>query len=750
MKFSGKLFVFFFVVIAVFGTSKSFGQTFGQPSYCVNYATNGAGAGVQITFNLPSALGNISSIATAGVNELGVTVVQAINNTTNPRTATLSVRCAANSRCPGKVRVLYGDPNCLTGVDVTVFKAYTQANINSFSAFVFGVDDNSVPNPYAIIADGCADPNELLNLSVVPVVSTTPCTTAVDTYTWSFVDAAGNPLAGWTPLFSSSDNSAVSIRVPSPLAQACTVRVRVGTCAAVNVIHAQLIIRPSASPNFIALVLAANGGSNTANSTNNPNTPVHTTFPNNGSADKIWCLNADFGANLSNGQLAYASNEFTLEALPNESASGVTYTWNIPPGFELVSQTGNRAIIRAFGGSLGASGVIQVNALQANTCRGQFSRLTVQRKLVANSGNAGVGTVPFNTPTAPSTIQYPTIPLNVGTFTSVPAACSSGPTLLEVKQDYTITVPNVPANTSVTWTCSNNTSTQAYWEFRPVGSNKNSTTYSTSIVTTTPSVIGRYRIPVIVPNTGTLPTNTPTITYSALTCGTALSVSPGIKLPNGVRLKVAFTGSNSTGNSNITVQNDNGTTYPPTGCSGSNLRYVWSFQGSYSGGAGSPYNNVEYEGTEVFTDGNNRLSINSPQLPAGTYTGIWRVAVTNGAGGSPCTNCFAEEASSGNITVTVAYPRPGHGGNNPSALNVKPYIQLSPNPATGEVTIVVEGTSESGAVLLRNAQGKVVYQKEEAKASGTSVQLNHLSKGIYTVEYRDTSGQTVSEKLVVQ
>ena len=687
--------IFFLLIINGLVGRQAIGQTFGQPFYCVNYATNTSGAAVQITFSLPQAWGTISSIAPSGPNELLVATAASINNTASPRTATISVRCAANSRCPGKVTVIYGATSaCQNSSDVIVYKSYTQTNINAFSAFVFGLDGNSIPNPYQIISDGCADPGELLNLSVVPVVSTIPCTTASDIYTWRFTDASGNPLAGWLPMNERADKSEISLRVPSPFTQPCTVQVRVGTCAAANVVHAQLIIRPSASPNSIFLVSQANGGSNTSPLANNPNINPANGFPNaTNDANKTWCLNADFGV-TTNGQPTgpaayYAGNEFTLQALPDESLSGVTYSWIVPPGFDLVSQTGNKAVIRAYGGTQGASGVIQVNALQANTCRGQFSRLTIQRRLVPTTGTATAANLPFNTPT----IGYPSLTLPGGGTISTPAPCNPAQTLLEVKQDYTLTLPNVPANTPVTWSCTNNTSNQLYWEFRPVSSNAptstNPTVYATNIVTTTPSVIGRYRIPVVA-NTAALPGNTPSITYSALTCGPPLTFSPGVKLPNGVRLRLAFAGTNSTGNGFITVQQDlNSSTYPPLPCNTTSLRHRWSFQGTFSAGPNSPYNNADYEGLDIFQGGNNSLAIANPQLPGGVYTGTFRVAISNGGGVTGCTNCFAQEASISVNNFTIAYPRPGHGGGTGDVQDVLPTIPqlyLKPNPAVGTGT----------------------------------------------------------------
>jgi hypothetical protein len=346
--------------------------------------------------------------------------------------------------------------------------------------------------------------------------------------------------------------------------------------------------------------------------------------------------------------------------------------------------------------------------------------------------------------------------LSSGGTISTPAPCNPAQTLLEVKQDYTLSVPNVPANTPVTWACSNNTSTQLYWEFRPVGSNapnsNTPTAYLTNLVTTTPSVIARYRIPVVA-NNATLPSNTPTITYSALTCGAALNFSPPVKLPNGVRIKLAFSGTNSTGNSNISAQQDqNSATYPPLPCNGTSLRYRWSFIGSYSAGSGSPYNNADYEGLDIFQGGNNVMAINSPPLPGGTYNGTFRVAVANGGGATGCTNCFAQEASISVNNFTIAYPRPGHGGGTGEVkdlLPTMPQLYLRPNPADKEVSIEASGLEDEGTIAILSPEGKVMMSQPK---NGREAKLNisRLPKGIYSVEVNDKNGKRLSEKLIVE
>ncbi len=650
--------IFFLLIINGLVGRQAIGQTFGQPFYCVNYATNTSGAAVQITFSLPQALGTISSIAPSGPNELLVATAASINNTASPRTATISVRCAANNRCPGKVRVNYGTGTCLLSVEVTVYKSYTQSNINAFSAFVFGFDDNSIPKPYQIISDGCADPGELLNLSVVPVVSTIPCTTASDIYTWRFVDGSGNPLAGWSPLFASSDNSAIALRVPSPFTQPCTVQVRVGTCAAANVVHAQLIIRPNASPQDIRFVASSAGEPIAPNISN---VAAATNF-SGVMGDRSWCLNADYGTGAPN----YTSDQFTLEAWPDESSSGVTYDWTIPNiGFALVSQTGNKITVRALRGINGTSGVFTVAARSPSSCRAEYARFNITRRLVS----------PFNDPSiAPSA------------GTPAPTACNPAvnPIPLEVKQDYVITIPNVPANTPITWSCAN-PGTQPYWEFRPAGSSKANTVYQSSIaITTGNSVIARYRIPV--GYTGTL--SNPTINITGGTCNATLQYNPLIKLPGSIRLSINISGSNGNQNNNLTVVNTSGAPAWPlaSACSQNNIRYQWSFQGLYQCvgcSSATDFNLTEYEGTQIFNV-NNVLGQNVTNLAPGIYNGIFRVAVHNGA--AACGNCFGAEASLPFVQTVNRPPGGGGTGDVQDALPTMPQLYLKPNPAVGTGT----------------------------------------------------------------
>lgn len=501
MTFSKNLIVLFFVVIAGFGTSKSWGQcSFTAGTYCVPYATNTSGGTVTVPITCSS--GTVLSVSQSSellfVSSTGI----------GTASASITVRCAANSKSPGKVLATFGNVSCPSGAEMNVYKSYTQANLNVFYSAIFGNDDVGNPKPYAIQASGCLDPGGQATFSVVPSVSS-GCAIS-DVISWRFVDASDVALTGWTVRYASSDNSSITVDIPSAatFSQPCTVKVRVGTCANVAVVHAQKIIYPSASAPDISLV---NGTTGTPQ-VNNPNSNG---IPSGGVfGDRTLCIPADYGYTFGDGSGAYTSNNITLQATPNESAAGVSYTWTVPVGFDLVSQTGNQAVIRVYGGTLGASGVITVRAVRANSCAGDIARVAISRRLVARSGgNASNAQFDFNLPTASGAIS--------------PTACSPTvtPIPLEVKQDYTLTMLNVPANTSITWSCT--PGANPYWEFRPTGSTKVNTVYATNLVTTGSTVVARNRIPV--GYTGAFAN--PIINITGGTCSSTLQYSPQIKLP---------------------------------------------------------------------------------------------------------------------------------------------------------------------------------------------------------------------------
>lgn len=711
------LILFFSVIITGLTTGRVFGQcSFSAGTFCVPFATNTSGATVTVPISCSS--GTILSLTAS--SELSVVSTTGIGT----NSGSITVRCAANSKCPGKVMATFGNASCPSGAEKVVNKSFTQANLNAFYTAVFGVDDNNQPRPYAINATGCLDPGGQVTLSVVPL----GCS-AIEPITWQFVDAAGNTLPGWTERYRSTDGSSITVDVPNAatFTQPCTVKVRVGVCAATNVVHAQRVIFPSATAPDIQLVSGSQG-------TANPNNPNSNGMPLGGVfGDRTLCVNADFGANIGTAQnpgYPYSSNTITLQAVPDESNAGVAYSWTVPQGFDLVSATGNQAVIRVYGGVEGASGVITVRAARANSCAGDVARMTILRRLVPQSGNATVGTISFNAVVRSGGIS--------------PTACNPAvnPIPLEVKQDYTLTIANLPLNSSVTWACAN-PGNQPFWEFRPAGSNKESTVYNNNLTVNANSVVGRYRIP---PNyTGTMAN--PVVSFTSGTCTSTLTYSPQVKLPNGMKVQLTFSGSNQTANNTITVSNNGGTSWPPTGCGTNSVRYIWSFQGTFTGGTGSPYGNTEYEGIEIFPT-NNILGINNTTLAPGTYNGIFRIAAHNGSGG--CTYCFGVEGSVSVTNMIVSAQRPaGGGGDEPLQVQPTPQLRLSPNPAGKEVQVEMENISEGGRLEIRNGEGKTVKTVSQATRQ-TKISLIGLPKGLYSVAYLSPNGERVSEKLVVE
>jgi hypothetical protein len=432
--------------------------------------------------------------------------------------------------------------------------------------------------------------------------------------------------------------------------------VRVGTCAAANVVHAQLVIRPNASPQDIRFVASSAG---TAVPPNTSDVAAPANF-SGVMGDRTWCLNADYGV----GSPSYSSNQFTLEAWPDESSSGVTYDWTIPTvGFELVAQTANRITVRARRGVDGISGVFTVAARSPSSCRAEYARFSITRRLVS----------PYNNPF-----------ITLGTGTPSLTGCNPAvnPIPLDVKQDYVLNLPNVPQNTPITWSCANpggpSNPTQPYWEFRTVGSVKTSTIYQTTLNNVVGnSIIARYRIPV--GYTGSF--SNPVINITGGTCAATLQYAPTIKLPGSIRLSINIGGSNGNANNVLSVVNTSGAPSWPLAapCAQNNIRYLWSFQGTFTPpvGPATSYNNTEYEGTDIFNP-NNFLNQNSANLAPGVYSGIFRVAVHNGA--AACTTCFAAEAF---LTFNQTVNRPGHGGGTGEVkdlLPTMPQLYLRPNP----------------------------------------------------------------------
>jgi len=214
------------------------------------------------------------------------------------------ISCRAGSFCPGVLRAKVWDGNCYKIISQTVHKILSPVDVLPFAIKAFGQNGFEIETSNG---QTCARPGDILGLRVAPLLSV--CTTATDIYTWSFVDAAGNPLAGWTPVIRSGDNSAVTVRVPTSanFTQPCTVRVRVGTCAAIGVVHAQMIIQPNASPSDISL---ASGTVGTRIAPNPNLTAVDNfTYLSGTPGDRTWCLNADYGA-----LLVYANWPFPSKA----------------------------------------------------------------------------------------------------------------------------------------------------------------------------------------------------------------------------------------------------------------------------------------------------------------------------------------------------------------------------------------------------------------------------------------------------
>lgn len=723
MKSIEKVLFLFFTLMFGFISLESVGQCgFTPGSYCVPFATNTSGATVTIPITCTSGtiLGLTCSSELSPVSTSGI----------GTSSGSITVRCAANSRCPGKVMATFGSASCPGGTEMVVYKSYTQANLNVFYSAIFGNDDVGQPKPYAINATGCLDPGGTATFSVVPSVSA-GCPIS-DVISWRFVNASDVALTGWNVRYASSDNSSITVDIPdaATFSQPCTVKVRVGTCASVTVVHAQKIIFPSASSPDVSLV----NGSKGTPQINNPNSNG---FPYGGVfGDRTLCIPADYGFTFADGSGAYTSNNITLQATPDESAAGVTYTWTVPVGFDLVSQSGNQAVIRVYGGTLGASGVITVRAARANSCAGDVARVAISRRLVARSGgNASNPQFGFNLP-VPGLVSG----------TPSPTACSTGsaPWPLEVKQDYLLTMAYVPANTSITWSCT--PGANPYWEFRPTGSSKANTVYATNLVTTGSTVIGRYRIPVGF--TGTTPI--PIINITGGTCSSTLQFTPQIKLPGTVRLSINVSGSNGNANNNLTLVNTSGApTWPITSpCGTNNVRYVWSFQGTFTPAGGSPitYNNTEYEGTDIFNV-NNVLGQNSANLAQGIYNGTFRVAVHNGA--VACNNCFAAEAS---LAFSQTVNRPSGGGGDAQAspqIQVPQGILLTPNPASKDVTINLQELESGGTLELRNSAG-ISVRRIEGFGSGTRISIQKLPKGVYSVDYFDNKQSRVSQKLLVE
>ncbi len=74
---------------------------------------------------------------------------------------------------------------------------------------------------------------------------------------------------------------------------------------------------------------------------------------------------------------------------------------------------------------------------------------------------------------------------------------------------------------------------------------------------------------------------------------------------------------------------------------------------------------------------------------------------------------------------------------------------LTPNPATTEVQVMVEGLGESGGdMTVFDAQGRAVWQKASVQESTYSIDVSNLPSGLYQVRLRTEHG-VVTKALVV-
>ncbi|MEP6513661.1 MAG: T9SS type A sorting domain-containing protein, partial [Parafilimonas sp.] len=77
---------------------------------------------------------------------------------------------------------------------------------------------------------------------------------------------------------------------------------------------------------------------------------------------------------------------------------------------------------------------------------------------------------------------------------------------------------------------------------------------------------------------------------------------------------------------------------------------------------------------------------------------------------------------------------------------------IQPNPATENTIFVFNNNLSSAQIILNDAAGKVVYQKNLAAINAgyqLSIPLNNMAKGVYFIKIISDSG-TQTQKLVVE
>jgi hypothetical protein len=80
--------------------------------------------------------------------------------------------------------------------------------------------------------------------------------------------------------------------------------------------------------------------------------------------------------------------------------------------------------------------------------------------------------------------------------------------------------------------------------------------------------------------------------------------------------------------------------------------------------------------------------------------------------------------------------------------DVKPYIQISPNPASNMVTVKIPGNTKNLTVRLLSTRGQLILNKV---LDGESLRLDvsQLAAGVYNITV-DGNGFSAKYKLIIQ
>lgn len=78
-------------------------------------------------------------------------------------------------------------------------------------------------------------------------------------------------------------------------------------------------------------------------------------------------------------------------------------------------------------------------------------------------------------------------------------------------------------------------------------------------------------------------------------------------------------------------------------------------------------------------------------------------------------------------------------------------VQLYPNPNSGRFQVRLSGSVTKVEMAVFNVIGERVFSSSMVAISGSDVDLSHLAKGLYVVQFRSTdSGKAITRRLFLE